>query len=343
MRFRMKHNYANISDSCTIKKDTSKLHGSNKKGNFLKHCTFNEKEKPLKGLYTADRQGNLTRNDSFQDHLLEKMYGSALGRCVIKPLIHPVVSQIGGWLLDTRLSALAVPPFIKKHHITMEDYEPKKYRSYNDFFTRKIRASHRFIDQTPSHFISPCDCRLSVYPIQEKCLVNIKHTPYTVAELLKNPALAKQYEGGYLWVFRLCVDDYHRYIYVDQGTESKRVHIPGVFHTVNPVANDVYPIYKENTREYSLLKSKHFGTVLMMEVGALMVGKIINHPVKKVVHRGEEKGHFAFGGSTIILMTQAGCVCPDSDLLSHSKQGIETRIFMGEKIGKGHDAGNTPL
>lgn len=283
---------------------------------------------------TADRQGHLTKNDSLQDRFLEKMYSSPLGRCLLKPLIHPLVSQIGGWFLDTRLSALAVPSFIKKHHIVMEDYQPKNYGSYNDFFTRKIREGRRKIDQTPTHFISPCDCRLSVYPIHEKCLVKIKHTPYTVTELLKNPSLAKQYEGGYLWVFRLCVDDYHRYIYVDQGTESKRVYIPGVFHTVNPVANDVYPIYKENTREYSLLKSEHFGTVLMMEVGALMVGKIVNHPMKKTVQRGEEKGHFAFGGSTIILMTQKGTVHPDKDLLSNSKEGIETRVLMGEKIGE---------
>ena len=69
-------------------------------------------------------------------------------------------------------------------------------------------------------------------------------------------------------MFRLCVDDYHRYIYIDDGFESRRVHIPGELHTVNPVANDVYPIYKENTREYALLKTVNFGTVLMMEVGA---------------------------------------------------------------------------
>lgn len=52
--------------------------------------------------------------------------------------------------------------------------------------------------------------------------------------------------------------------------------VPGIFHTVNPVANEVYPIYRENAREYTLLKTEKFGTVLMMEVGAMMVGKITN-------------------------------------------------------------------
>lgn len=187
------------------------------------------------------------------------------------------------------------------------------------------------MDET--HFISPCDCRLSVYPVSEQTEVTIKHTRYTAGSLLRNEALARRFTGGYLWVFRLSVDDYHRYIYVDSGKESVRRRIPGVLHTVNPVANDVYPIYKENTREYSLMKSEHFGTLLMMEVGALMVGKIENHPVCDHVDRGQEKGNFAFGGSTIIYMTQKGCVVPDQDLLTNSQEGVETKVQIGSKIG----------
>lgn len=284
--------------------------------------------------FTADRQGNLTENNSLQDRFLEKMYGSVIGRILIKPLVSPVVSSIGGKLLDSKISAAAIPAFVKKTGINMDDYEEKKYHSYNDFFTRKIRPDARSIDMMPEHFISPCDSRLSVYPISSDGRVNIKHTRYTAAELLRDSRLARKYEQGYMWVFRLCVDDYHRYIYVDQGKESQRRCIKGVLHTVNPAANDVYPIYKENTREYSLLQTEHFGTVLMMEVGALMVGKIVNHPVKQQVQRGEDKGHFAFGGSTIILMTQPGMVDPDEDLLANSEQGIETKIYMGEKIGR---------
>lgn len=49
-------------------------------------------------------------------------------------------------------------------------------------------------------------------------------------------------------MFRLCVEDYHRYIYVDDGVKSENVKIPGVLHTVNPVANDSFPIYKENAK-----------------------------------------------------------------------------------------------
>ena len=283
--------------------------------------------------YTADRRGYVVENDSVQDRFLEKMYGSAIGRTFLKPLVNPVLSEIGGRILDTRVSALAVPAFIRHAGINLREYEPQRYRSYNDFFTRQIREDARKIDMVPEHFVSPCDSRLSVYPIDEKCCVKIKHTPYTVAELLRNPVLAERYEGGYLWVFRLCVDDYHHYIYIDDGFESRRVHIPGVLHTVNPIANDVYPIYKENTREYAILKTMNFGTVLMMEVGALMVGRIENVPLRGRVKRGKEKGNFAFGGSTVVLMTQKGRVMPDPDIFRNSQYDIETRVHMGEKIG----------
>ena len=164
--------------------------------------------------------------------------------------------------------------------------------------------------------------------------LHIKQTEYTIDELLRNPSLGKRYQGGYVWVLRLCVQDYHRYIYPDNAAESGRIRIPGILHTVNPVANDVYPIYKENSREYSLLKTENFRTVLMMEVGALLVGRIENRPGKAFVKRGDEKGNFAFGGSTIVLITEKNAVKPDEDILNNSREGIETRVFMGEKIGE---------
>ena len=99
--------------------------------------------------YTADRKGHITENDSFQDRFLEKMYGSAIGRALLKPLVNPVLSEIGGRILDSRVSALAVPAFIRHAGIDMRDYEPKKYWSYNDFFTRQIREGAREIDMVP--------------------------------------------------------------------------------------------------------------------------------------------------------------------------------------------------
>ena len=106
-----------------------------------------------------------------------------------------------------------------------------------------------------------------------------------------------------------------------------------MLHTVNPVANDHYPIYKENSREYSILHSEHLSDVLMMEVGALLVGKIVNHHNRARVMRGEEKGYFQFGGSTVVLLLQEGRARIDDDILENSRENIETIVRMGERIG----------
>ena len=151
--------------------------------------------------------------------------------------------------------------------------------------------------------------------------------------LVRSKKLAKKFEGGQLLLFRLSVDDYHRYCYLDDGVKTKNYHIPGVFHTVNPIANDTYPIYKENTREFTLLKSDHFGDVLIMEVGALLVGRITNNHEDQLVTRGTEKGKFEYGGSTIIVCLEKDQAIIDEDLLSNSEQRIETAVKMGEQIG----------
>ena len=71
-----------------------------------------------------------------------------------------------------------------------------------------------------------------------------------------------------------------------------------------------------------------------MEVGALMVGKICNYVKQPCeVHRGEEKGRFEFGGSTILVMTEPGKVIPDQDLRTNTIEYAETLVKMGEHIG----------
>ena len=91
-----------------------------------------------------------------------------------------------------------------------------------------------------------------------------------------------------------------------------------------------------------MLHSRHFGRVLMMEVGALLVGKIVNHHEAAKVRRGQEKGFFQFGGSTVILMTEPGSVMPDTDLLANTKAGMETVVKMGERIGIAGRANDKP-
>ncbi len=281
----------------------------------------------------ADRSGNTYEHDDLQDRVLKYLYGSMPGRVLIKQLAKPWVSKLAQILLSSGLSRIFIPFFIKWKKIDMKDYENKKYTSFNDFFIRKIIRSRRIIDQSPNHLISPCDGKLSVYPIGRDTRFMVKNTSYTLRSLLRNRNLADHYEDGTLLVFRLSVDDYHRYCYIDSGMKSKNFRIKGVFHTVNPIAHETVPVFKENTREYTILSSRNFGRLLVMEVGALLVGKIVNYHEKAYVMRGEEKGRFEFGGSTIIVCIEKGRVIIDNDIMENSMKGIETKVKMGEKIG----------
>lgn len=280
-----------------------------------------------------DRNGNLVPGDDGQDRFLEWMYGTRPGRLLVKLMIRPGVSRATGWLLDRRVSALAVRPFIRKNHICMDDFEQRRFRSFNDFFTRRVLPGKRPVDDAPAHLIAPCDSKLTVYDIRPDSRFRVKGTEYTLEGLLQSKELAETFLGGTLLLFRLTVGDYHRYTYIDSGFVTGSTRIPGVFHTVNPAAASRCPIYRENTREYSLLESLRFGTVLQMEVGAAMVGRIVNAPGSRNVRRGEEKGRFEFGGSTVIVLLQKGRAILDADLLRNTAQDAETVVRLGERIG----------
>lgn len=280
-----------------------------------------------------DRTGKIVPGNDTESSMLKFLYGTSFGRAITWILVKPWVSKSAGRLLDHRISAIAIPGFLKNSHIDMKEYEQRKYHSFNDFFTRKVLEEKRPIDRERSHLIAPCDSKLTVYPITEDAKFQVKNTWYTMESLLQDGDLAKKYQGGVFLLFRLTVDDYHRYCYPITGKKSVNRHIPGVYYTVNPIANDFYPIYKENTREYTLLKGDGICGMLMMEVGATMVGRIVNEHQEGKILRGQEKGRFEFGGSTVILCIPKDQVQIDPLFWEHTRRDVETVVKMGEKIG----------
>ena len=214
----------------------------------------------------------------------------------------------------------------------MRQYEEKKYKSYNDFFTRRIKDGQRPFDISKDVLMAPADSKLTYYPINDDTILEIKDTKYQLKDLLQDETLAKEYDGGICLVFRLAVDDYHRYSYVDDGQIVSHKKIKGIFHTVNPIANDYYPIYKMNSREYTVIDSNNFGRMIQMEVGAMMVGKIVNYK-HSIATKGEEKGYFEFGGSTVVMILKKDTVKIDDDIINNSSENIETRVLLGQTIG----------
>lgn len=243
------------------------------------------------------------------------------------------ISKVSSLYMNSKISKRNIGKFIKKNNINMDDYPKVEYKSFNDFFTRKILDGKRPFSGLSSDLMAVADSKLLIYNINDKTEMSIKGKKYTLKELLRDKKLALEYKNGLCLVFRLTVDDYHRYSFFDDGFVIRSKRINGVLHTVGPIAFKRYKVFKENQREYSILSTKNFGEVIQMEVGAMMVGKIVNYDINKFV-RGQEKGYFLFGGSTVVLIFKKNSVEIDSDIVSNSRKGIETKVKLGEVIGK---------
>lgn len=272
-----------------------------------------------------------------ENKLLKFLYKTFVGRCLLKIITNPIISKLIGKLLDTNLSTILIKNAIKKNDINILEYENKKYKSFNDFFVR--RKKKIVIDKNASSFISPCDGNLLVYKIKRNGILEIKNSIYTVSSLIENTNKALEFEDGYCLIFRLCTKDYHRYCYVDNGEKSKNIFIKGILHTVRPIAFENYKVYKTNSREWSLMKTENFGEIVQIEVGALLVGKIINYHQEHKFKKGEEKGRFEYGGSTIIVLVKKDKVILNKEILRNSNHDVETPVKIGQKIGISNEGG----
>ncbi len=273
------------------------------------------------------------RRRKHNERTLRFLYHTRPGRMLLKPLTCRPVSKVSGRFLDSRMSKPLIRPFVRKNNIDLRDFYADNFRCFNDCFTRRIREPLRPIDHRPESFISPCDGLLSVYPIQGDTVVPVKQSRYTLADLLDDKALAARYRDGLCLVFRLCVDHYHRYCYVDDGHKDDNRFLPGRLHTVRPVALAAGPVFTQNCREVTVLHTRRFGPVAQVEVGAMLVGKIHNHHGAGPIRRGQEKGMFLYGGSTVVLLVEKGRVRLDPTLLEASRHGKETPVRMGETLG----------
>jgi phosphatidylserine decarboxylase len=105
---------------------------------------------------------------------------------------------------------------------------------------------------------------------------------------------------------------------------------------VQPVVLERYPAFTLNRRSWCAMDTAHFGTVVQTEIGALVVGGIVNHRSDCAVRRGEEKGHFAYGGSTIVLLLRKDAARILPEILAASARGEEFPVRMGQRIGTAH-------
>ena len=259
---------------------------------------------------------------------LNFLYNTFLGRAILKVVAMPFFSKINAIYNNTKFSKVKINKFIQKYNINLSDSEKRNYKSFNDFFTRKKEVT---INENPFNFIAPADSKLTVYKIENDLKIQVKNIIYTLPELLDDEKDVKKYLNGHCLIFRLSLDDYHRYCFVDNGYVEKQRIIKGKLHTVSSISKE-YKIYSKNSRVCNYLNTENFGEIIAIEVGALLVGKINNHDIKKF-RKGEEKGYFELGGSTIVMLVQDN-IKFDDDIIENSLKQIETKVAYGEKIGE---------
>lgn len=258
------------------------------------------------------------------------LYKCAVGRFLLKIIMKLHLDRLIICFLCSPLSKPTIYLYVKYNNIPMTKNDLKSFDSFRDFFRRKKTAIT--IDNTPSHLISPCDGWLSAFPIDEESCFSIKNSHYCISDFLQDTELAKNYLGGICLIFRLCVSDYHHYCYIDNGYQGKNNFIPGVLHSVQPIACETYPVFVLNKRSWCLLTTEHFGPVVQCEIGALVVGGICNEKENTRFFKGTEKGHFELAGSTIILLLEKGQINLRPDLAARFSSSEEIKVTMGEWI-----------
>jgi phosphatidylserine decarboxylase len=274
------------------------------------------------------------------------LYEMDTGRLALHLLVRRAwLSRYYGWRMSLRASGIKVLPFIVEHGIDVDEFvKPAlNYKTFNEFFIRALKPEARPIAAGDEVAVFPSDGRHLAFPdIDAAAGFYVKGEKFRLSRLVAEDEfpesrrdLTNRYRGGAMLISRLCPVDYHRFHFPVAATPSESVLTNGWLYSVSPIAlrrNIRYLV--ENKRMLTHLESPRFGRVLMIEVGATMVGSIVQAFVPgRPVAKGEEKGFFKIGGSCVITLFEPGRIRFDEDLIAHSRECQETYAHMGDRLG----------
>jgi phosphatidylserine decarboxylase len=248
----------------------------------------------------------------------------------------PWISRFCGFLQNHPRSAKNVRPFISAFNIEASEFETEHFRSFNEFFVRKLKKGARPIDPDLNRAALPADGRYLVFPDFSKTDdFYIKGQRFDLKTFLQDEVLAERFNGGAGVIARLCPTDYHRFHFPCRGRPEKARLIQGPLFSVNPIALRKRPaILWQNKRMITEFHTEKFGNILYVEVGATCVGSIHQtYTPNQLVEKGAEKGFFSFGGSCLVLLFEKGRICLDEDLVQNSAKGLETKALFGSSLG----------
>jgi phosphatidylserine decarboxylase len=278
----------------------------------------------------------------------EKVYGGKLLRIFYAsfPLryflgltwLQKLISYCVGFYKRSSWSRKQIFPFLHQYDMNLDEFVVPQggFQSFNDFFIRQKKEIH--FSQDENVFCSPCEARLMASRFEDSVpRLKVKNKEISLPRLL-GPLKDKAPQKGWALTFRLCPLDYHRFHFFDSGKTGEVLKLGTKLDSVNPWALEFKPhIFEWNERQITVFRSDHFGDVFYIEVGALCVGRIHQcFEPGKPVKRGQEKGYFDFGGSTVVLIVADGQKSLKLDPLISSQNalGVEVLVRLGDNLGR---------
>jgi phosphatidylserine decarboxylase len=283
--------------------------------------------------------GQVETERVYGESYLRWAYENPLGRLTTRALLQRAwFSQWYGWRMDRPSSVSRIRPFIERYGVDEDEFaEPAdSYKSFNDFFYRRLKPSARTVDPAPDSVGFPADGRhLAIPVVDESSVFYAKGQRFDLSTFIGDSALAKRFNGGSLLISRLCPVDYHRFHFPLAGQAGFARAIAGGLRSVSPIAlRRSLAILWQNRRQRTLLTLADGSEVLILEVGATCVGRIHQTFTPGTqVSKGAEKGYFAFGGSCLVTIFQPRMVRFSASLLEHSSRGLETYAKVGQVAG----------
>jgi phosphatidylserine decarboxylase len=289
----------------------------------------------------VDRTTSQVRHETvYAGGFLRWLYNTLVGRLASYLIFrHAAASRLYGWWTRLRWSRRQIDVVVQAGNVNQTEYrEPSgTFDTFNAFFTRKIDLSQRPVVAADRAGVAPVDGKVLVFRrVSSDETFQIKRHTFNLREFLCDDRLADSFSGGSMIVCRLSLADYHHFHFCDSGWPGRPKVIEGSLHAGGPYCLRSYlPYYAENRRVLTHFLSDHFGLMLIVEVGALTVGSIVQEycPGQRVI-KGTRKGHFELGGSTVVLLFRPDRIAIDRDLLANSSAGLETYVRMGESLGR---------
>ena len=278
--------------------------------------------------------GRYEKENICAERWMRLIYENPVGSAPLLFLLkRKAVSRLYGMYCRTSFSAKKIPHFIRRYQVDMTGCE-EEYKNFAEFFSR-ARNDVAF-PADPHKLGSPCEGMASaVTGVDINNMIAAKGSYFPLAELLDDEGLAARYEGGAMLRVRLTPVNYHRIHFFDEGVVKTLKYLNGSLYSVSPLAlGRVGRLYCRNKRALTILSTRNFGDVAMVEVGATFVGSIVHcFEQGDSVDRGGQASFFLPGGSLLLMFFQKGTFIPDEALLNQTLKGFETKVGVGEALG----------